>query len=122
MSYFIIIITAGFVGMMVTKKVQVRRSSGDIAELAVQKIREHNENKEQILGLLEGKERIVLRHVQRGERARITRSETERLLGVSDNVAERYLLDLERKGMITRVGQIDDDVYYERVQVRESSV
>ena len=122
MSYFIIIITAGFVGMMVTKKMYIRRSSEDIADHAVQKIREHNENKEQILGLLEGKERIVLRHVQRGERARITRSETERLLGVSDNVAERYLLDLERKGMITRVGQIDDDVYYERVQVRESSV
>ena len=122
MSYFIIIITAGFVGMMVTKKVQVRRSSGDIAKLAVRKIREHNENKEQILGLLEGKERIVLRHVQRGKRARITRSETERLLGVSDNVAERYLLDLERKGMITRVGQIGDDVYYERIQMHESSV
>lgn len=122
MSYFIIIITAGFVGMMVTKKVQVRRSSGDIAKLAVRKIREHNENKEQILGLLEGKERIVLRHVQRGKRSRITRSEIERLLGVSDNVAERYLLDLERKGMITRVGQIGDDVYYERVQMRESSV
>ncbi|HJN62906.1 MAG: DUF977 family protein [Candidatus Pacebacteria bacterium] len=42
----------------------------------------------------------------------IKNSDVERLLGVSDATAERYLNELEKEGKITQHGKIGQNVFY----------
>lgn len=46
-------------------------------------------------------------------RDRITNNAIEHLLGVSDSTATRYLKTLEKEGLIKRIGQSGQSVYYE---------
>jgi len=45
---------------------------------------------------------------------RLTNNEVEKLLGVSDATAERYLRELEKIGLIKQVGRTGQSVFYER--------
>lgn len=49
------------------------------------------------------------------EKARVTNDDVERLLGVSNATAERYLNELEKTGTVRQVGTTGKSVYYEKV-------
>ena len=46
---------------------------------------------------------------------KITNNEVQKLLGISDATATRYLDDLEKEGVIRQVGKVGYQVYYEKV-------
>lgn len=74
-------------------------------ELLVEKqAREKEENKRQIVEFFDGVP---------GKRA--ANDDIEKLLGVSDATAERYLDELEKEGLVRQVGQTGRQVYYEKV-------
>jgi len=50
-----------------------------------------------------------------GMRGRITNDEIEKLLGVSNATAERYLNELEKEGKLKQVGSTGKSVYYEKI-------
>ncbi|OGZ74123.1 MAG: hypothetical protein A2998_03020 [Candidatus Staskawiczbacteria bacterium RIFCSPLOWO2_01_FULL_37_25b] len=60
---------------------------------------EKEANKQKILKFLENKEKI-------------TNNDVEKLLGVSNATAERYLGELEKEGVLKQVGDIGQGVYY----------
>ena len=45
---------------------------------------------------------------------KITNNDVEKLLGVSDATATRYLDELEKQGLIKQMGKTGKDVYYEK--------
>lgn len=47
---------------------------------------------------------------------KISNSEVQSLLKVSDATATRYLDELEKEGLIKQVGKTGQDVYYERLK------
>lgn len=49
------------------------------------------------------------------EKGRLTNDEVERLLGVSDATAERYLDELEKNGVVRQVGATGKHTYYEKI-------
>lgn len=59
----------------------------------------------------EGKEKI-LRHLAQTRMLSITNRDVERLLGVSDVTATRYLEELEREGKLAQVGKAGRFVSY----------
>lgn len=111
---YLILVFVGIGGFWLIKFFRIRRSGRDISGIAVQKVQENEENRRSVLEFLKGKERITS-HQLKGKRARITKHEVEKLLDVSDVVAEKYLSELERKGLVSKIGQIGEDIYYERV-------
>ncbi len=48
------------------------------------------------------------------ERDRVANDDIEKLLGVSDATATRYLDELEKEGLIRQVGKTGKHVYYEK--------
>lgn len=54
-----------------------------------------------------------IREKSKGEK--ITNNEIEKLLGVSDATAERYLDEMESAGIILQVGKEGKSVFYEKV-------
>jgi len=50
-----------------------------------------------------------------GEKSQITNNDVQKLLGVSDATATRYLDELEKEGKLRQVGKTGKHVYYERV-------
>lgn len=60
------------------------------------------ENKNKIVNLLK-------------EKNKITNNDIEKLLGVSDATATRYLDELEKQGKIKQVGKTGKYVYYETI-------
>ena len=46
---------------------------------------------------------------------RITNSDVERALGVSDATATRYLDELEKERLVCQVGEVGRSVYYEKI-------
>lgn len=61
--------------------------------------KEKQENIEKLKGLIQNKERI-------------TNDEVESFLNISNATAERYLNELERKGLLEQVGRVGQGVYY----------
>lgn len=75
-------------------------------ELVQRQAKEKEENKQKILKFLS------VRQAQDGEGARIVNNDVEKLLGVSNATAERYLAELEKEGVLKQVGDIGQGVYY----------
>jgi len=48
------------------------------------------------------------------QRGRVANNDVEKLVGVSDTTAERYLDELEKEGKIRQVGKTGRFVYYEK--------
>jgi predicted HTH transcriptional regulator len=61
------------------------------------------ENLKKILGLFE-------------ENKKVTNNEVEKMLGVSNATAERYLDELESQGKIRQVGKTGHYTYYEKIK------
>lgn len=60
----------------------------------------------------EGKEEI-LKTLRGAQGKKITNNDVEKLLGVADSTATRYLDELEKEGKIKQVGKTGKGVYYE---------
>ena len=105
MNYFILILVAiaGIaLGMFIALRPSVasrgggRRGKGDlISKQAEQKL----ENKKKILEFVQ-------------EHGQVQNNDAEKLAGVSNATAERYLDELEKEGKLTQHGEIGPDVFY----------
>lgn len=95
MNYFILIIVA-LVGIALGMYL-ARRKAGDgfIAEQTAKK----TENKQKILAFVQ-------------EHEQIKNDDVEKLAGVSNATAERYLSELEKEGKLTQHGKIGQGVFY----------
>ncbi len=94
MNYVILLIVA-LVGVAIGMHVERRKVHG--------LIREQSDRKTENLAK-------VLAYVQ--EHGRIQNNDVERLVGVSNATAERYLDELEKEGKLTQHGTIGPEVFY----------
>jgi len=95
MNYTILIIVAivGIaIGMYITRR---NANAGFIAKQVEQK----TENKQKILAFVQ-------------EHSKIQNNDVEKLCGVANATAERYLNELEKEGRITQHGTIGQGVFY----------
>ncbi|MSR78935.1 MAG: DUF977 family protein [Candidatus Taylorbacteria bacterium] len=95
MNYFVLIIVAVVgiaLGMYIARR---NTSTGFIAKQMEQKV----ENKQKILAFVQ-------------EHGKIQNNDVEKLAGVSNATAERYLDELEKEGKLTQHGTIGQSVFY----------
>ena len=97
MNYFVLIIVA-LVGIALGMYIARRKASnGFIAKQIEQK----TENKQKILAFAQ-------------EYGKIQNNDVEKLVGVSNATAERYLDELEKEGRLAQHGTIGQGVFYTR--------
>src|SRR3989344_4126618 len=96
MNYLTLIIV-GILGIALGMYLGRRNSGGLIAEQTQKK----TENKEKIL-----------RALHSSPEGKITNNDIEKLLGISDSSATRYLDELEKEGRVRQVGETGHAVYY----------
>ena len=77
------------------------------------------EEKEKPEKLIDRQEREKKEHMRRvvefvATKQRVANQDIERLLGVSDATATRYLEELEKSGYIRQVGTTGQSVYYQK--------
>ena len=94
MNYTLVIITA-LVGIALGMYIARRNKGGLISEQETRKA----ENKQKILAFVQ-------------ERGKIQNNDVEKLAGVSNATAERYLNELEREGKLVQHGTIGQSVFY----------
>jgi len=94
MNYFVLIIVA-IVGIALGMYIARRNKGGLILEQMEQKA----ENKQKILAFVQ-------------EHGKIQNNDVEKLVGVSNATAERYLDELEKEGKLTQHGTIGQNVFY----------
>ena len=94
MNYFILIIIA-LAGIALGMYIARRNGNGLIAEQTAKKI----ENKQKILAFVQ-------------EHGKIQNNDVEKLAGVSNATAERYLDELEKEGKLIQHGVIGQGVFY----------
>lgn len=95
MNYAILIIVAVIgiaLGMYITRR---NSNTGFIAKQVEQKA----ENKQKIIAFVQ-------------EHGKIQNNDVEKLAGVSNATAERYLDELEKEGKLTQHGEIGQSVFY----------
>ncbi len=93
------IIIVLIVGIVLGSIFSIRKSNKQKG-LIYQQIQEKQENKDKILRFLNSNERIV-------------NNDVEKLLGVSDSTATRYLDELEKEDKINQIGKTGSAVYYQ---------
>jgi len=79
----------------------LKRSSKDLSGLIEKQAKEKEEHFQKIKDFILDKEKI-------------TNNDIEKLLGVSDATAERYLNELEKDGTIKQVGKTGKSVFYSK--------
>lgn len=94
MNYFFLIVVA-LAGIALGMYIARRNGNGLIAEQSAKKA----ENKQKILAFVQ-------------EREQIKNDDVEKLVGVSNATAERYLSELEKEGKLTQNGKIGQSVFY----------
>ena len=94
MNYLILIIVT-IVGIALGAYFARKRDSGLLAKQAKKKMK----NKKRILEFLQKNERV-------------TNNDIEKLLGVSDATATRYMNELEKEQKVRQVGKTGNAVYY----------
>lgn len=92
---YVILIIVGLVGIAIGMYLSRRKASGLIAEQTARK----TENKQKILEFIHAN-------------GKIQNNDVEKLTGVSNATAERYLDELEKEGTITQHGTIGQNVFY----------
>ena len=78
--------------------------SGEKAGLVERQAKEKEENKKKIMEFFDSV-----------SDKRITNNDVEKLLGVSDATATRYLDELEKEGLARQAGEAGRGVYYEKI-------
>lgn len=94
MNYFVLIVVA-IVGIALGMYIARRNGNGLIAEQIAKK----TENKQKILVFVQ-------------EHGKIQNNDAEKLAGVSNATAERYLDELEKEGKLTQHGVVGQGVFY----------
>jgi len=94
MNYTILIIV-GIVGIVIGSVFGMRKNKG----LIFGQVKKKQENKVKILEFLRSNEKI-------------RNNDVEKLLGVSDTTATRYLNELEKEQKIKQIGTVGHAVYY----------
>lgn len=95
MNYFILILVA-IVGIALGMYIARRKAN---AGFIAQQVEQKTENKQKILTFVQ-------------EHGKIQNNDAEKLAGVSNATAERYLDELEKEGMLTQHGTIGQGVFY----------
>lgn len=110
---YIILIIAGICGMVVGsylgKKRRIKKGSA--------LLRKATDGQAKDIQAKEKAEsrRKILAFFCASETGKITNNDIEKLLGVSDATATRYLDELEKEGLIRQVGKTGNAVYYEKI-------
>ena len=99
MLYIIIILILLIIILILLKSKKIR----EVVVYQSPKRKVVEENKKKILELLK-------------EKNKITNNDIEKLLGVSDATATRYLDELEKQGKIEQIGKTGRSVYYQLKQ------
>ena len=94
MNYFILIIVA-LAGIALGMYISRREGNGLVSEQTAKKV----ENKQKILTFVQ-------------EHEQIKNDDVEKLAGVSNATAERYLSELEKEGKLVQHGKIGQSVFY----------
>ena len=94
MNYFVLILVT-LSGIALGMYLARRNKSGLISEQGARKA----ENKQKILAFVQ-------------EHGKIQNNDVEKLAGVSNATAERYLDELEKEGKLTQHGSIGQNVFY----------
>ena len=76
-------------------------NSEKVSELVKKQAVEKEKNMQRILKLLEGNNKA-------------TNDDVEKLLGVSNATAERYLNELEKEGVLRQIGDTGRNVFYQK--------
>lgn len=101
----LIILAVGVVLGYFWAKAKHGNKSKNIGGVFEQKNREQEarkiQQKHQVMGLFSG-----------NPAAEIRNNDVEKLLGVSDSTAERYLNELEQEGKVVQHGEVGRDVFY----------
>lgn len=95
MNYFVLIVVA-VVGIALGMYLARRGAS---AEFIAKQMEQKGENKQKILAFVQ-------------EHGKIKNNDVEKLAGVSNATAERYLDELEKEGKLTQHGVIGQGVFY----------
>jgi len=95
MNYLTLILVA-IAGIIIGSYFGVKKENGG---LIFGQAKRKEENKEKILEFLKGNEKI-------------TNNDVEKMLGVSDATATRYLNELEKEQKIKQIGTVGHAVYY----------
>lgn len=98
MKEIILVLIGVGIGYLLGKQEGLPVKKGE--NLIEKQAREKEENKQQILGLLE-------------TQSPLTNNNVEQLLGISDATATRYLEELEKEGKVKQVGDAGRYVSYE---------
>jgi len=98
MNYLILILVA-IAGIIIGSYFGMRKKEG----LIFGQVKKKQENKEKILEFLEKNEKVK-------------NNDVEKLLGISDSTAERYLNELEKEQKIKQIGTVGHAVYYRLVK------
>ncbi len=99
---YLILIFVGLAGVWFGRRLSISRARNKVSQ-SCGVISEPNKKK------MENKERI-LKFLQ--ENKKIKNNDVEKLLGVSDATAERYLNELEKEKKIVQHGKIGRNVFY----------
>ena len=99
MNQIILFIFIGLAGILVGRKFAVRMKTKQIPGVVGEQASKRTENIKKLREHLQGKDSI-------------TNNDIERLLGVSDATATRYLDELEKAGLIEQIGTEGKGVYY----------
>ena len=94
---YVILLIVGFIGIALGYYFAPKNwsGSGNVSQQTKQK----EENKAKVLKLVQ-------------EKKEIQNNDVEKLLGVSDSTAERYLDELEKEGKLIQHGKIGHSVFY----------
>ena len=99
MNYLILTIVA-IAGIIIGSYFGVKKENDG---LIFGQAKRKEENKEKILGFLKSNEKV-------------TNNDVEKLLGVSDATATRYLNELEKEQKIKQIGTVGHAVYYRLIK------
>ena len=99
MNQTILLIIIGILGILVGRKLAVRRKTREIHGVVEEKVNKRAENIKKLREYLLSQEKI-------------TNNDIEKLLEVSDATATRYLDELEKAGLIEQGGIEGRGVYY----------
>ena len=101
---YVILIIVGIVGVIFGRYFGRRRRTGkmEIESKVGEKAENKRENLEKVRRIFDGQDKVA-------------NNDIEKLLGVSDATATRYLDDLEKQGFIRQVGTTGHNVYYEKL-------
>jgi Fic family protein len=101
---YVILIIAGVCGMVVGSYLGKRQRVKKAMSVKDIQTQEKAESRRKILAFFCA-----------SETGKITNNDIEKLLGISDATATRYLDELEKEGLIRQVGKTGGGVYYEKI-------